>query len=114
MGIVDRINGVLLRRIRSRAIPAATAFAVEGPTIAESVERIERLAAVLSDGLIGETMMLVAALDDGRVLRTDESDPQWTTAITALDISGRTRITSTQWRLHLVGDEVRAPIILIG
>lgn len=113
MGIVDRINGVLLRHIRSRSIPAI-ASAAEGAALAESIERIERLAAVLNDGFVGETMMLIADLKDGRILRTDENDPQWTTAITALDRSGRTRMTSTQWRLHLVSDERRAPIILIG
>lgn len=113
MGIVDRINGAVLRHIRSRAVIAIGTSATDGLELAGSIERIERLVAILNDSFVGETMMLVAGLDDGRILRVTEDDPQWTLAIDALDRSGRTGMKSTEWRLHLIGDESRAPIILI-
>ena len=114
MNLVDRINAAVLRRIRSRAITASETLETGGTELTESIERIKRLAAVLSDNFAGETMMLVASLDDGRVVRIDEDDPQWTAVLSALDGSGRTGMTSTEWRLHLMGDENRAPIVLIG
>ncbi|HEU0044789.1 hypothetical protein [Sphingomonas sp.] len=107
MGIVDRINDAVLRRIRPARVGDDAA------ELAGVVEHIEELVATRQEQLVGDTMALIASLDDGRVLRTDEESPGWTDLLAALDRSGRTSLTSTQWQLRLVGADAPSTLTLI-
>ena len=107
MGIADRINAAILGRVRS-ARPARG----EGSDI-QSFLTAERLVAAIEDGYVGDTMMLLAELSDGRVLRMNEHDARWSELLLALDAEGRAKASSTEWRLRLVGDPERNAITLI-
>lgn len=107
MGIVDRINEAVLRRMRPPAMDR------QAGRIASSVEKITRLVALRSSEYVGDTMMLIAQLDDGSRLYATEHDVDWADLLTALDRSGRSLSSSAIWTLQLIGDPSHAPIALI-
>lgn len=106
MGLGERINAAILKRVRSE-VPAQN-----GAAFLASFPEATRLVATVHDGMISDAMILLAELGDGRVMRIDEHDAHWDVVLAALDAGGRAAMTSTEWRLRLVGDAGRTPIEL--
>lgn len=102
----ERINAAIQKRVRS-GVPTQSGAAFLG-----SFLEATRLVATVHDELIGDAMILLAELGDGRVLRIDEHDVHWDDVLAALDADGRAAMTSTEWRLRLLGDAGRTPIEL--
>ena len=106
MGFADRINAAILRRAR----PAA---AVEDrESIVLSFGEAKRIVAMRNDDYVGDSLILLAELPDGRVRQIDEHDVRWSEVLAALDADGRTSMSSTEWRLRLIGNPERRPITL--
>lgn len=78
----------------------------------DSLPDVTRLVALMHPGFIGETMVLLAELEDGHLRWIEEHDEHWNDALAALDKDGRTVTNSTCWMLQLMGDETRTPIDL--
>lgn len=107
MGWVDRINDALLRRLRPDDMPGGAA------AMMAELEASVRLVAFTQPGYIGGTTTLVGEFADGRVLQADEHDPAWGALLEALDRSGRTAMSATQWTLSLAAADA-VPLTLIG
>ena len=108
MGLVDLLNGAVLRRLRSGEGPS------EAARLMGNVEEIVRLAAVKYPQTIGETLGLVAELHDGTVLSATEHDRGWEGLLVALDRSGKAASSSREWPLRLIGDATTDSLLLIG
>lgn len=107
MGIVDRVNAAIVRRIN----PATGRD--DAAALIATIKQIETLVALRREQLVGDTLLLVASLHNGRVLQVDEESPGWADLLAALDHSGRTTVSSALWRLHLAEADADTPLTLI-
>lgn len=108
MSIINRLNEMVLRRIRGREDEASAEH------IAKAVEKIIRLVSLRSEQYVGDTLLLMAELSDGSSLQATEESQGWKNLLTTLDHSGRTTMSSTEWQLSLIADTDNKAIYLIG
>jgi hypothetical protein len=90
--IFDRINAWVIRRLPSRRFAIDIGLADTGLQVRnrEGEERriawedIDEVVATRSDQLVGNTLLLLFALNDGRTLTVTEDTPVWLDLITQL------------------------------
>lgn len=104
----ERINSWLLRRLPSRrssievtATPAG--LQTRGRDGAETIawERIVEVVAARGEQVVGNTLMLVFGLDDGRALTVTEDTAAWTEIAKALPSHLPSAVPYEQWSLEV-------------
>ncbi|NIF79221.1 hypothetical protein F3J20_17810 [Paraburkholderia sp. Cy-641] len=82
--IMSRINAWLLGRLPSRRLSVSLSLSDQGLTVKNpqgeqhmAWQDIGEVVATRSDQLVGNTVLLLVGLNDGRTLTVPEGDPVW-------------------------------------
>ena len=115
MNWVDRINHYIMKRIikhhgRARLASGKDVLRLS-PVI---IDQLVRLELTSNDEFIGETMILLGSVADGRLVTINESDPGWAAVCEALDQSGQLSVTMDEAKLKLIADTQRRSQRLLG
>ncbi len=115
MGLVDRVNRALLRRLRARLpryVIEDDAVRVIRPDGREYRLRFAALtAATLRHRDVYAYDAIILSLDfaNGETIEYAQDDPHWRSLLAALDRSGRIATLSTIWQIEAIGDGAGAP-----
>lgn len=110
---INRINRHLLHRIgKSKARKKHdSAYLRLSPAF---IDDLVTLHLVANEEFIGETLMLLGSLADGRLVFISEDDTDWVSVCEALDASGRLSLLLDTAKLKLLADEKRKSLCLLN
>jgi hypothetical protein len=108
--LIDRINAWLISRLPSRRSRSAIAVTDAGLRVTTDGRdelvgwsRIQRVVAARAAQTVGDTLLLVVGLDDGRALTVPADSPAWAPLTAALPTYLSGARPYEEWALELAG-----------
>lgn len=115
MSIVDRINRLILARLRRRrARPSLMGDRLVEKSRSFPLTELVGVIAYEEDIYLGSVISLALAFRDGRSLNVTEEDACWDDLVAVLDRLGVTNAPSGEWLARLAAGEAgKEPIVLL-
>ena len=116
MSLIDRINGLIMSRLRrNRPGPALAGDALRLGDEVFPLAALTGVVAYEADVYAGAVIALALVFGDGRSLTVSQEDACWTGFLAALDRLGLTERPSRDWLTAMIAGEGRAtPLVLRG
>lgn len=109
---IERVNRYFLNVIEKFQPRGASGNALLHLSI-DVIDPLVRLHLSSHDEFIGETLILLGSLADGRLVMISEADTDWVEVCEALDRSGRLSSDLNTAKLQLLADTERKSICLL-